>query len=255
MMHIYRCDHIVFTSWNRCGSLNRNSANSIGYTPVTGAGCPDEPSSLNMLELLTALALARLDGSLDRFTAFPGTPGKIPRDVSSRRPPEESLPPTLPVEIYGWEPAMCVRAEMFQTYPEDDDTLINFLSGPADGHVLHFGDFICREGPFELYKVVDTTLASDPNGLIVKVAKLAWRPLYTDTKETVSRATVVDKFVNEAQLFCGPLKHLEGTVVANFHGLFEGYYGPDRAGLMFALFQACGEPVALYSHEVSTETA
>ena len=240
-MHSYRCQTILFTSWNRAGFLVRTGVQNISFSPVTGAGCPDTPVELNMLQALLGLALCRLHDPVDNWTEFPGEPSKIPRPP--KPPVQEDLPATLPVNIYGLERAPCVTAHMFQTHPDDDDALLSFLSGPESGHSLELGSLYGTDGPYAIYTVEQTTLAPKGVRVVAKVAKLGTIPVH-DSKSMLSRSGVRDTVINEATLYCGALARLQGTVVPHFYGLLEGYLGADRAPIMIMLLEDVGTPIS-----------
>lgn len=90
--------------------------------------------------------------------------------------------------------------------------------------------------------------------LVAKVVVLSDFPV-TDTRRKRGRAAIRAEVRNEAEMFCSPLQALQGTVVPQFHGLYEGYFGANRTDILIMLLEDVGEPVAMTSAEVDPDTA
>jgi len=256
-MHVYKCSRTIATSWINTVIISRRSPNLLACSGTLKwgaepAGWPDtwpkDRVYLNLLQILLASALCTLDDPLDRWDTHPHSINMIPRAPRRSLEADVHTAPTLPTRLRGWGDGREVHAHFIQTYPEDEDTIGEFLELATDhGHILEFQPGTLLRGQmFNSFRVARTTFIDIPPGVkvIARVFNLASMP-YADTKWSLSQGAIRRRVRDEAALYCGVLRPLQGNTVSRFFGLFEGHYGKDKHGIMIMLLEDCGPPLAL----------
>ncbi|KAL1413050.1 hypothetical protein Q8F55_000799 [Vanrija albida] len=257
-MHVYRCDTLVASSWFNTAVLNRTGANELRWSTMLPYGAPRPPADINLFELMLSLALYRSCDPFEPWVDWPGSPGLLPRATAPVfHDPTTDLPPTVQTFITGLDAneTLQIVTELAQTYPTDEETLLSFFGRAATfGFDLVLGELINRGPIYDTFRVASVEPCDVEHDLVAKVVILSDFPA-ADTRRERGQAAVRAEVHNEAAMFCGPLQPLQGSLVPQFHGLYEGYFGANRTGILIMLLEDVGEPVAMRSADVDPDTA
>lgn len=239
-MHQYRAECVVITSWKFTSLFKRMGANLIEVSPISNFD-DDLTGRLNMLQILTAFAVSKVDDPLTAWTDHPGTPSLLRRDseeldrTGDATPMPCPLPAAITISVSGQpmnvfpnqqgmgENQSRSVAQLSLVYANDHGARDEFSKHvpKAGNYTVHLGEHIGSGRTYECYRVKDTNMVSASGGLVAKVVQLEQFPV-RDAKWKRSRVATREAVKAEAALYTGALKPLQGDAVPTFYGLWTG---------------------------------